>query len=283
MNRALQRSKKRSALRWTGSGALLLVGAMLAPSVARAASEDAASSPGLARRAATNGRGGPAQERKIEGPARSTLETQAEQRSQSQRRGRLGLQIPAALQQRAQASVEARITKNLARAKELRVEALALLGKLLTELPPDAAELPETLMRIGELEWEQSRDEFSTRFAQWEHTPADQRGEPPVADYSRPRARFRQVIDEHPDFARLDLALYVDGFLATEQGHTDEALQRFDRILARYPASPFVPDAHMVRAEAEFAKANPNYEFAYREYEAVLANPDSELLDLALF
>ena len=77
--------------------------------------------------------------------------------------------------------------------------------------------------------------------------------------------------------------MYVDGFLATEEGKGDEALERFNRILAEHPASPFIADAHMVRAEAEFTKDNPDYGYAFREYEAVLAQPASELHELALF
>ncbi|MEY2936402.1 MAG: hypothetical protein RL033_7151 [Pseudomonadota bacterium] len=237
-----------------------------------------ADAPGLERRKIQ-----PATEHKVQGVSRSTLDTQAEARQRSKRSSRMGLQIPEALRQRAEARVEARISKNLERTRALRQLALGMLGKLLGELPPDATELPETLMRLGELEWEDGREVFLERFAQWERTPTDQRGEPPVPDYARSRGRFRQVLEQHPTFSRYDLALYVDGFLATEEGQTEQALDRFNRILAQYPASPFVPDAHMVRAEAEFAKSSPNYDFAYREYEAVLAHPDTELHDLALF
>jgi len=118
-------------------------------------------------------------ERRVEGASRSTLETQAQERQRSKRSGRMGLQIPSALRQRALARVEARITQNLTRARELRRIALGMLGKLITELPADASELPETLMRLGELEWEDAREVFLDRFAQWEKTPSDQRGDPP--------------------------------------------------------------------------------------------------------
>ncbi|HEU4577607.1 MAG TPA: tetratricopeptide repeat protein [Polyangiaceae bacterium] len=260
------------------------LGGALALSVALGARARAADSPSPADAAGLERRKiQPVAEHRVEGASRNTLDTQARERQRTKRNGRMGMQIPAALRQRAQARVEARITQNLARAKELRKVALGMLGKLLSELPPDATELPETLMRLGELEWEDSREVFLERFAQWEKTPTDQRGEPPVPDYSRSRGRFKQVLEQHPEFSRYDLALYVDGFLATEEAETEQALERFNRILAQYPSSPFVPDAHMVRAEAEFAKANPNYEFAYREYEAVLAYPDTELHDLALF
>jgi TolA-binding protein len=271
---------------WRNSGCALLLSLGLAPaaSAVEAAAVDAqtgrsvANTPGLERRKIE-----PAVERRIDGRSRSTLDTQAKERQRSKQSGRMGMQIPAALRERAMARVEARITQNLTRAKELRKEALSMLGKLLADLPPDAVEMPETLMRLGELEWEDAREQFLTRFAQWESTPGEQRGDPPLPDYSGPRSRFRQVLDQHPDFGRYDLALYVDGFLATEEGQTDLALERFNRILAEYPQSPFVPDAHMVRAEAEFAKPVPDYDRAYREYEAVLAHPDTELHDLALF
>lgn len=264
--------------RWQVITSAPLLALSLALPAQAAATPASADAPGLERRKIK-----PAAEHKVQGVTRTTLDTQAEARQRSQRSTRMGTQIPEALRQRAEARVEARITRNLDRARELRRLALGMLGKLLGELPPDASELPETLMRLGELEWEDEREVFLERFAQWERMPTDQRGEPPVPSYARPRARFRQVLEQHTTFSRYDLALYVDGFLATEEGQTEQALERFNRILTQYPSSPFVPDAHMVRAEAEFAKANPNYDFAYREYEAVLAHRDTELHDLALF
>ena len=39
----------------------------------------------------------------------------------------------------------------------------------------------------------------------------------------------------------------------------------------------------MVRAEVEFSRPAPDYQFAFSEYEAVLAYPGTELYDLALF
>ncbi len=246
------------------------------PAVAQVAVEDAVSQ-------SQRGKIEPVKERRVEGKARNTLKTKAEERVRDKRRDQVALQIPAALRQRAMHKVEARITRNVERAKKLRREALGMLVQLLGELPPGAVELPATLMRLGELEWEEARELFLADFARWERTPSDQRAEPPVPNFSAPRARFQRVLAEHAGFERYDLALYVDGFLATEEGHTDQALERFNRILAEYPASQFVPDAHMVRAEAEFQKPAPNYQFAHQEYEAVLSYPGTELYDLALF
>ena len=225
---------------------------------------------------------GRTQERKIEGRT-SSLANKAVERQQAQRKDQVSLQIPAALRQRALQRIERRIGRNLEQAKKLRREALGMLNQLLAELPEDASEMPTTLMRLGELEWEEEREVFLEKFARWERTPSDQRSDPPQPNYSSPRARFKRVLEQYPHFERYDLALYVDGFLATEEGKTEEALDRVNRILAEHPTSPFVPDAHMVRAEAEFGMASPNYAFAYAEYEAVLKLPDTGLHDLALF
>jgi TolA-binding protein len=259
---------------------------LMQPGPARAQAADPAS--GAEARPAAGGLGAGrrsqqvVQERRVVGRT-SSLETKATERAQAQRNDQVALQIPAALRQRALSRIERRIGKNLEQARALRREALGMLGKLLGELPPDASEMPTALMRLGELEWEEAREVFLEQFARWERTPSDQRSDPPAPNYASPRARFARVLQQYPSFERYDLALYVDGFLATEEGKTDQALERVSRILAEHPASPFVPDAHMVRAEAEFAEAAPNYAFAYQEYEAVLALPDSGLHDLALF
>jgi TolA-binding protein len=257
---------------------------MALPDAAAQAAAAASAAPPIAPSSNTSParRAGTTEERRIEGRT-SSLETKAVERSKAQRKDQVSLQIPAALRQRALSRIDARIGRNIEQARALRREALAMLGQLLSELPADATEMPTTLMRLGELEWEEAREAFLEQFARWERTPADQRNEPPAPNYSSPRARFARVLETYPSFERYDLALYIDGFLATEEGETDEALARVSRILAEYPRSPFVPDAHMVRAEAEFGAASPNYAFAYNEYEAVLALPDSGLHDLALF
>jgi len=73
----------------------------------------------------------------------------------------------------------------------------------------------------------------------------------PPSRASTGRALFRARPQDYKWFESYDLALYVDGFLATEQGKLDEALDRFNRILAE-TEQPVIPDAHMARAESMF-------------------------------
>ena len=124
-------------MRWLRLGAVPLLALTLAlpASAADTPVAGAADAPGLQRRKIQ-----PVAERRVQGASRSTLETQAQERQRSKRSDRMGTQIPAALRQRALARVDARITQNLAQARELRRVALGMLGKLLSELPPDAVE-----------------------------------------------------------------------------------------------------------------------------------------------
>ncbi len=129
------------------------------------------------------------------------------------------------------------------------------------------------------------RDGFVEHFQDWEKKPVDQRGPAPELDYRAPRELFARVLRDYPWFDQYDLALYVDGFLAYEQGKEDEARERFERILRDFPQSRFVPDAHMAKAEAIF-NGKFDYAGALTEYEKVLSYKDQidpALYGLALF
>jgi cellulose synthase operon protein C len=178
--------------------------------------------------------------------------------------------------------MDARIDKDLVSIKRLRVEAIDLLTHFVNETPRESPEMPEAMMRLGELKWELEREQFIDRFKAWESRPVDQRGPAPEPNFQPSRELFSYVLKEYPWFADYDLALYVDGFLATEQGKHDEALARFERIIKEYPHSRFTPDAHMTKAETLL---NEKYDYAgaLAEYEVVLQYPKSDLYGLALF
>jgi tetratricopeptide (TPR) repeat protein len=196
-----------------------------------------------------------------------------------------GPKIPEALRKSLQARLDARVDADVAQGKELRGEAINLLTKFVGETPREAREMPEALVRLGELQWENARDGFVDRFQDWEKRPVDTRGPAPELDYRAPRDLFARVLHDYPWFEQYDLALYVDGFLAYEQGKEEEARDRFERILRDYPQSRFVPDAHMAKAEAIF-NGKFDYAGALSEYEKVLSYKDQidpALYGLALF
>ncbi|HET7539216.1 MAG TPA: tetratricopeptide repeat protein [Polyangiaceae bacterium] len=227
----------------------------------------------------------PAGERAIGTRERPTIKKKAAEQAREQRGYRVSLQIPEALRKTLAEKIDRRIQRNLAQEKKLRVEAMALLTKFIAESADGDSGMPEALLRMGELEWEDARDTFLADFQKWEALPPEQRAEkePPTPNYAKARARFLRVLKNYKSFNQYDLALYVDGFLANEEGKFEESLGRFNKIIEWFPNSRFIPDAHMVRAEYEFTKDAPNYETAFNEYEQVLKYKDSELYDLAMF
>jgi len=227
----------------------------------------------------------PAGERLIGAKERPTIKKKAAELARDQRGYRVSLQIPEALRAALAKKIDQRIQRNLVQEKKLRVEAMGLLAKFIDESPEGSHEMPEALLRMGELEWEDARDTFLANFQKWEALPPEQRAEkdPPSPSYEKARKRFLRVLKTYKSFNQYDLALYVDGFLANEEGKFEESLGRFNKIINWFPHSRFIPDAHMVRAEYEFTKDAPNYETAFNEYEQVLKYKDSELYDLAMF
>ena len=193
-----------------------------------------------------------------------------------------GQKIPDTLRKQLEKQLEARVERDVSQARQLRGEAIALLSTFIAETPREAREMPEALLRLGELKWELEREQFVDRFRAWEAKPVDQRGPTPEPNFAPSRDLFGRVLKDYPWFSQYDLALYVDGFLAYEQGKQDEALDRFNRILKEHPKSRFVADAHMARAEALF-NGKYDYAAALAEYEKVLEYKNSELYGLAMF
>jgi cellulose synthase operon protein C len=193
-----------------------------------------------------------------------------------------GERIPEALRGQMRAMMDARIDHDLVAIRGLRTEAIGLLTSFVAETPREAREMPEAMMRLGELRWEVEREAFLERFKAWEARPVDQRGPTPEPDLKPSRDLFAKVLNDYPWFNEYDLALYADGFLATQQGKQDEALARFERILREYPRSRFTPDAHMIKAETLLSEKF-DYPGALAEYEAVLKFPATDLYGLALF
>ena len=193
-----------------------------------------------------------------------------------------GPKIPEALRAQMKAQLDARVDHDFTTIHGLRDEAIGLLTTFVSETPRGSHEMPEALMRLGELKWEVEREAFTDRFKQWDSAPASTRGPTPSPNYEVPRELFGRVLTDYTWFPEYDLALYVDGFFATEQGKSDEALERFNRILRDFPNSRFTPDAHMAKAEAIF---NGKYDYAAAlvEYEEVMKFQGSDLYGLALF
>ena len=96
-----------------------------------------------------------------------------------------GPKIPEALRKQLEKQLEGRIDRDIAQIRALRGEAIGLLTTFVGETPREAREMPEALLRLGELKWELEREQFVERFKAWELRPVDQRGPTPIRTSSR--------------------------------------------------------------------------------------------------
>lgn len=165
---------------------------------------------------------------------------------------------------------------------ERREEAIRLLEAFIASEPADAAEMPDALLRLAELRFELSRLSYVRAFGAWQEQPEASRGPEPTIDYRVPLALYERLITGYPTFERLDLVYYMKAYALLDSGRTEEALDVYRRILAQFPSSRFVPDAHFAIAEDAFTN-QADFAAALVEYEAVIAFPRSELYDVSLF
>jgi TolA-binding protein len=167
--------------------------------------------------------------------------------------------------------------------RERRAQAIAQLSTFVGEEPESAAEMPDALLRLAELRWEEARDRYLQDYEAWQKAPDNVRAkEPPIADVTVALELYTRILTKHRDFDRYDLVLYMKAFALMEAGRMGDALVEYKRILDEFPNSKFVPDAHMAFAESLF-NGSHDYAAALVRYQDVLRYPESDLSDLALF
>ncbi len=164
--------------------------------------------------------------------------------------------------------------------RERRSEAIAQLTRFVASEPESALEMPDALLRLAELRWEEARDRYLQDYDAWQKT--DRSDPPPTANVTVALELYDRILTKHRDFHRYDLVLYMKAFALMEAGRMGDALVEYKRILDEFPNSKFVPDAHMAFAESHFNGAH-DYAAALQRYQDVLRYPESELSDLALF
>ena len=190
--------------------------------------------------------------------------------------------LPPELRAQAKQMMEKRLADDLQKIGKLRDEAERLLEAFIKDEPKDSPDLPEALLKLAEIKWERAKDKLIREFKAWNDQPTSSRGPAPTLDLKAPRALVKQVIDRFPGYHEYDLALYLDGALASEDGDEKTAVTDFATILQKFPKSRFTTDAHMAMGEAAFNE-KADWSKALAEYEEVLKHPESEVYGLAMF
>ena len=160
-------------------------------------------------------------------------------------------------------------TRDLA-TDEKRDELIADLQRILPrmEYGPRKAEL---LFQLAEYDWERSRSlslrevkEYDDAYGRW-MAVRDAKGEasagpePRVSTRRSDAARgealavYRSLLADYPRYPRRDEVLFVMAYDLYETGDKPAALKTYQRLIAEYPGSRFVPDAYVQVGEHFFA------------------------------
>lgn len=103
----------------------------------------------------------------------------------------------------------------------------------------------------------------------------------PVADYTAALDIYKEVLQQFPDYARLDEVIFRLGDGLMKANKKKEAVSFLTRLVKNYPKSKYLPDAHLAIAEFWFDQnlLTP----AKLSYEEVLKFKDSNLYNYALY
>jgi TolA-binding protein len=177
------------------------------------------------------------------------------------------------------------------RRDDKRLEAIGLLRRFLEPPPPEQRPTgdsrAEGMFKLAELLWEEARrlylikmDDFSRQLEKCstKKGDCDQPKEPKI-ELKEAEVLYRELHDKHPTFRRMDLVTYLIGFAAKEDSREDEAMDKFQEVITKYPKSPLFGDSWMMIGEHYFATGA--WEKAKDAYSHI---PDSATTsDLALF
>jgi cellulose synthase operon protein C len=168
-----------------------------------------------------------------------------------------------------------------------REEAIRLLRQFLAAKPTGLGRA-EGLFKLAELLWEDERRKYIRRMDLHERKleacrrrTCSKLPREPELDLAESERLYITILEQHPDYPRRDLVLYLVGFAAREDGRTEEALAHFKRVIAEHPRSRLYADAWMMIGENQFALGN--WQEARAAYTHVLERPSAPGYDLALF
>jgi TolA-binding protein len=152
------------------------------------------------------------------------------------------------------------------RRDDKRIQAIGLLREFLVSKPTGEAKAEGTF-KLAELLWEESRRLYLIKMEEFgralekcaqstKKTAACEQPKEPRIDLKEAETLYVELHEKHPDFRRMDLVTYLIGFAAKEDSREDEAMARFEEVIARFPKSPLAGDAWMMIGEHHFAASD---------------------------
>jgi len=171
-----------------------------------------------------------------------------------------------------------------------REGAMARFEAFLKRYPSDPTYTPETMFRLAELYSEQADDEFQAEVeahAQDARRALAEGREPPpepVKSYARSIALYQRILTGFPRYPFLHGVYYLLAYALGEMNQGDEAQAVYQKLIALYPESPYVPEAWVRMGDWHFDAVEPDsLQLAAEAYRHLDAWPDHPLYPRALY
>jgi tetratricopeptide (TPR) repeat protein len=176
-----------------------------------------------------------------------------------------------------------------------RVGIISKLEKLLRDRPlyPRKAEV---YFRLGELNWQQAkyvylqaRNKYDQDMEAFEGKRLATEPVEPKEDYTKALSYYRKVIQQFPDYTRIDQVMFFLGRGALEQGKrmqdrnlAKEGVQYLQKLVGNYPQSRYIAQSHLALGEHFFE--NDSLYYAKRNYEKIINDfPKAAMFNYALY
>jgi len=176
-----------------------------------------------------------------------------------------------------------------------RLSMIEKLEKLLRDRPLYRNKA-EIYFRLGEAYWQEpkhrylvARQKFDAESDAFEAGSLAVKPTEPSEDYSTALEYYRKVIQQFPDYTRIDEVMFYLGRGALAQGKENknralvkEGVTYFQKLVQNYPRSRYIAQAHLALAE-HFFETDSLY-YAKTNYEKIINNhPSSPMFNYALY
>ncbi|AKU91310.1 tetratricopeptide repeat protein [Vulgatibacter incomptus] len=168
--------------------------------------------------------------------------------------------------------------------KGKRAELMRTLEQMV-DLNEDSQEKPDLLFRLAELSWEESRYWFFEANRQDDRVARCKETKEPGCDAGAEAdrkafqdksnqyqdaaiARYKELIQQFPDYSRVDEVLFYLGHNLWESGKEQDALGAYKALITRFPQSRFVPDAYLAYGEWYFNNSDGKRDMLQKALEA---------------
>ena len=104
---------------------------------------------------------------------------------------------------------------------------------------------------------------------------------PPRINHAKSIAIYEEILKQYPDRPANDVVFYQLAHGYADEGRMDDALSVLDRLIKRFPKSPFRQEAHF--RMGEFFFETQDYKKAIEAYREALQHQSDDFIDMAFY